>query len=231
MAGRAGRRGGRRGGAGPGGPGSRNHKAGDGVAGQPVQQGPGGQPERLGHARLHGHLEAAHVAEGGQDLLGVVALPTDTPPEVSTKSPSAAARANPRRRASGSSRSRPQRKASAPAERAWAASSQELESRIWPGPSGSPGSTSSSPVDTTVTRGRGWTGTTLRPTEASMPMAAGSRTRPRSSTTVPWRTSSPASRTNRRGRGRGAPARCRRRRSSAPPARPCPPLGAGRRRS
>src|SRR5829696_4500398 len=109
--------------------------------------------------------------------------------------------ANPRRSASGSSRSLPQRKAPAPDARTWATSSQEFESRIWPGPSGSPGSTSSSPVDTTITCGRGWTGTTLRPTEASIPTAAGSSTRPRSSTTVPWRTSSPASRTNRRGPG------------------------------
>ena len=82
-----------------------------------------------------------------------------------------------------------------PAARAWATSSQALESRIWPGPSGSPGSTSSSPVETTATRGRGSTGTAWRPTEASMPTAAGSTTRPRSSTTVPARTSSPASRT------------------------------------
>jgi hypothetical protein len=51
-----------------------HHEAGDGVARQPVQRGPGGQPERLGHAGLHGHPEAAHVAEGGQDLLGVVAV-------------------------------------------------------------------------------------------------------------------------------------------------------------
>ena len=44
-----------------------------------------------------------------------------------------------------------------------------LLSRIWPGPSGSPGSTSSSPVDRTATLGRGKTGTSTMPAVGEQP--------------------------------------------------------------
>ena len=63
-------------------------------------------------------------------------------------------------------------------------------------PVGSPsGSISSSPPERTATRGRWWTATLLRPSDASMPSAAGPSRAPASSTTSPACTSSPAGRT------------------------------------
>ncbi len=64
-----------------------------------------------------------------------------------------------------------------------------------PGPSGSPGSASSSPVTSTATRGRRAQASRPRPTDAATPSSAGPSTVPRRRTTSPARTSSPARRT------------------------------------
>ncbi len=74
----------------------------------------------------------------------------------------------------------------APASRAAAVRVKLLESEICPGPIGSPGSTSSLPVESTTTRGRGRTRTVPRPIAASSPSWVG----PSSVPAV--RTSSPA---------------------------------------
>ncbi len=66
-----------------------------------------------------------------------------------------------------------------------------LDSQICPCPSGLPGSTSSAPVDSTTTRGRGWARTVRRPTPARMPSWGGPITVPAASTRSPARTSSP----------------------------------------
>ena len=60
-----------------------------------------------------------------------------------------------------------------------------------PGGSGSPGITSSSPVENSATRGRAATSSVAMPTVAARPMAAASRRWPARSTTWPARTSSP----------------------------------------
>jgi hypothetical protein len=70
-----------------------------------------------------------------------------------------------------------------------------FESRTWPGASGAPASTSSSPVDSTPTRGRRCTATVEPPTLASTPSRPGVRTVPGVTTTSPARRSSPARRT------------------------------------
>ncbi len=60
-----------------------------------------------------------------------------------------------------------------------------------PGGSGSPGITSSSPVENSATRGRRDTVTSAAPAVAARPRPMGLRRVPAGSTTLPWRTSSP----------------------------------------
>ena len=103
-----------------------------------------------------------------------------------------------RRRASStasSSGTRPRSIGSAPAAATRATSIGRFESRIWPRASGSPGGTSSSPVDSRPTRGRGTTVTSVRPTLASTPRWVGRSSVPAGTTTSPTCTSSPAPRT------------------------------------
>ncbi len=73
----------------------------------------------------------------------------------------------------------------APASRAAAVRVKLLESEIWPGPIGSPGWTSSLPVESTTTRGRGRTFTVARPIAASRPSWVGPSRVPASSTRAP----------------------------------------------
>ena len=79
--------------------------------------------------------------------------PTDTPPEMHTTSPAASARSSAVTVDSRSSATCSTSSTRPPARVAWALSAAAFESRIWPGPSGRPGPTSSSPVTSTVTRG------------------------------------------------------------------------------
>ena len=85
---------------------------------------------------------------------------------------------------------------SAPARSTSPASECAFELRIAPGRSGPPGSCSSSPVVSTVTRGRRLQLTSDRPTEASTPMPAGSSSVPTTITVRPTSMSSPARRTS-----------------------------------
>ena len=83
----------------------------------------------------------------------------------------------------------------APASTAAAVSAGLLASTICPGPSGCPASTSSLPVDTTTTRGRGRTSSRERPTAAARPICTAPRWVPAVRTVSPAATSSPARRT------------------------------------
>ena len=77
----------------------------------------------------------------------------------------------------------------------WATSASSVarfESRICPGPSGRPASTSSSPVDSTPTRGRGWASTSVTPMPGQHAEVAPVRSPRRERTTAsPARRSSP----------------------------------------
>ena len=121
--------------------------------------------------------------------------PTDTPPETHTTSAAASARSSAATVASRSSGTCSTSSTRAPARAACAASAVALESRIWPGPRGRPGGTSSSPVTRTATRGRAPQLTRSRPSEASTATSAGPSSVPAASTSSPLRTSSPARRT------------------------------------
>ncbi len=79
----------------------------------------------------------------------------------------------------------------APASWAAAVRVKLLESVICPGPTGSPGWTSSLPVDSTTTRGRGRTFTVARPIAASRPSWVGPSRVPASRTFEPAATSLP----------------------------------------
>ena len=96
--------------------------------------------------------------------------------------------------ASGSSGSRRAGVVTAPARRARPVSIGALELWISPGPSGSPGARSSSPVHSTETRGRRVAVTEPTPAAAAAPSATGPRGVPALSTTVWARMSSPAPR-------------------------------------
>ena len=80
--------------------------------------------------------------------------PTDTPPEMITTSARSSAAASPASVAARSSGSRCAGPAIAPSAAASASSIGAFELWISPGPSGSPGARSSSPVHSTCTRGR-----------------------------------------------------------------------------
>ena len=84
---------------------------------------------------------------------------------------------------------------SQPASRSATASIRRLLSRISPGESGRPSSTSSSPVDRTAARILGYTDTVKAFTIASTPSTGGVISVPAASTTSPGFTSSPAGRT------------------------------------
>ena len=81
-------------------------------------------------------------------------------------------------------------------------------------PAAPSGSTSSSPPERIATRGRRWTATPLRPSDASMPSCDGPSASPGASTRSPARTSSPAGRTWSPARGGRAEAHAARRRRS-----------------
>ncbi len=116
------------------------------------------------------------------------AAPAETPPvmtRISASSPRPGSRpADPEGRARSAvpARGRPPR---SPGPGAAAA----FELRIWPGPGTWPGSTSSSPVGTIATCGRGTTWTSVRPTDARTPAAPAA-----GSTRAPQRPRRPASR-------------------------------------
>ncbi len=80
---------------------------------------------------------------------------------------------------------------SAPAARAIAEITARFEFQIWPGPSGSPGGTSSSPVATIETVGREWQSTGSLPVEASRPSSTGPIRLPANSTSEPAAIASP----------------------------------------
>ncbi len=84
---------------------------------------------------------------------------------------------------------------SKPASASRPSSVHRLVSRIWPRRSGPPSSDSSSPVDSTPTRGRGWATTSYAPMPASTPRRAADTAVPASSTSSPSVTSSPGRRT------------------------------------
>ena len=69
-----------------------------------------------------------------------------------------------------------------------------LDSQIWPGRTGWPGSMSSSPVDITVIRGLGRAVTVPRPAAASRPICTGPTRVPAVSSTSPTAASPPARR-------------------------------------
>ena len=116
------------------------------------------------------------------------------------------------RTASASSRRCTPAASSAPAASTSARSITWLESTIWPCSRCDPGGTSSSPVDTTVTRGRRCTTTSATLAAAARARCPGPSRVPAASTTSPARTSSPRCRTERPTSG----ARCRAT-SAAPP--------------
>ena len=78
--------------------------------------------------------------------------PIETPPLVTTTSLAAIRSSRSARRGSRSSGAFPDQTTSAPSPRRAAIRLNRFESRICPGPRGCPGSTSSSPVDRTLTR-------------------------------------------------------------------------------
>jgi hypothetical protein len=80
-----------------------------------------------------------------------------------------------------------------PASAAMASNVGRLLSRIWPGRNAPGPDTSSSPVDMTPTRGRGWARTSATPSEASTPTRPGVISSPADSTTSPGLRSSPTS--------------------------------------
>ncbi len=100
-----------------------------------------------------------------------------------------------RRISASSSATRPRSTGSTPISSRAASRAVRLESRIWPGPSGRPGATSSSPVDRTPTRGRVPTCTPVAPMLANTPRWAGVRAVPAPNTSSPACRSSPARRT------------------------------------
>ena len=121
--------------------------------------------------------------------------PIDTPPLVITASHVAAPAVMASVMAASSSRMRPRSTACQPFWATSASSVARFESRICPGASGRPASTSSSPVDSTPTRGRGWASTSVTPIPASTPRWPGVITSPGENTGSPTRRSSPATRT------------------------------------
>ena len=125
--------------------------------------------------------------------------PIDTPPLVRRRSQSAAPARTVARIASASSATRPRSTGVAPASATSASRVSRLESWIWPGPRVVPGGTSSSPVESTPTRGRGWACTSVAPMPASTPRCPGVSTSPAANTASPACRSSPAARTCRPG--------------------------------
>ena len=120
--------------------------------------------------------------------------PMLTPPVVTSASQDSAPARRAASMAASSSRTSPRSTASKPLSATNERRVSRLESRIWPGCSGEPSSTSSSPVEITPTRGRGTTDTSRSPTVASSPRWPGLSTAPGSSTRSPGTTSSPTGR-------------------------------------
>mmetsp|Transcript_32455 Transcript_32455/g.71688 ORF Transcript_32455/g.71688 Transcript_32455/m.71688 type:complete len:300 (-) Transcript_32455:476-1375(-) len=122
--------------------------------------------------------------------------PMETPPEVtSTSTPSRIALSSAPSRCPSVSRAIPRSVTLAPPLIAAATSMERFASRIWPGPSGEvPGSTTSSPVDSTPTWGLPYTLSWVAPTVARMPTSATPTTSPCSRTVAPVMMSEPTGR-------------------------------------
>ena len=102
-----------------------------------------------------------HRTARRRTVLTTSASPTLTPPLVRTASQRAPASSRAAVTAPSSSPTIPRSTGSHPSWRTRARRECRLASRMPPGPRGSPASTSSSPVDSTPIRGRGWTTTSV----------------------------------------------------------------------
>ena len=159
--------------------------------------------ERLG--RPDGDLHPAHgapapLAQHGLDHVGIA----DADPAAGEHgvAPCTGAVEDGPQRPPSSSPTIPRSTGSHPSCRTRARREWRLASRIFPGRSGTPDSTSSSPVESTPTRGRGWTTTSATPWLARLPRWAGVSTVPTAATVSPTATSWPTVAHERAG-GRG----------------------------